>query len=55
MVDVELDRITHTNNLIRKFDPSIEIKGFKPPPLITSMTLLIVIVLSIFNLILILF
>lgn len=35
MVDVPMDRVTHTNNLIMQFDPDVEIDGFEPPaPLI---------------------
>jgi len=31
MVDVPIDRVAHTNNLIMQFDPDVEIDGFEPP------------------------
>lgn len=35
MVDVPMDRVTHTNELIMRLDPEVEIDGFEPPaPLI---------------------
>jgi len=35
MVEVPMDRVTHTNELIMRLDPEVEIDGFEPPaPLI---------------------